>query len=724
MDKTTPVSPPGSACAPVDSGLAALALVARLHGLATDPDTLKHRHGSGDRPLDAAALLRAARDAGLRARLRAVVERALDGQPLPTLAETRGGEWLLLARVSPERVLVQEPGAAQPRIMARAEFLAVWSGRLLLLARRGAGEAATRFGLGWFLRAARPYRRILAEVLLGSAVLQVLGLVTPVFFQVVVDKVLVHKVLGTLQVLVAGFVAVSLFEVLLGGLRAWLLAHTTNRIDVTLGARLFAHLLALPLRYFEVRRVGEIAARVRELETLRAFVTGSALTLLIDLGFTVIAFALMYHYSPLLCAVVALSLPLYLLLSLAGAPLLRAQVEEKFRLGAENQSFLVESLAGMHTLKAMALEPPMQRRWEEQLAAYVSAAYRATLTANWSAQAASLVSRLVSAGLLWFGAGAVIAGTLSVGELIAFNMLAMRSGAPVLRLFQLWQDFQQARVSLARLGDILNSPGETRADASRAALPAITGAIRFERVSFRYEAGRAHALCELDLAIAPGEVVGIVGRSGSGKSTLARLVQRLYVPEQGRILIDGCDIALAAPDALRRQIGVVPQECFLFSGSVRENIALGDAGMPLERVMQAAHLAGAHEFIAELPFGYDTPLGEHAQNLSGGQRQRLAIARALVRDPRILVFDEATSALDYESESVVRANLDAICAGRTVIIIAHRLSALARCGRILVLDRGRLVEQGAPAALLAADGLFARLHALQSGAVAAARKSA
>ena len=719
MDKTPSAFLPDSGPPPTDSGLAALVLVARLHGLATDPDTLRHRHGSGDGPLDAAALVRAARDTGLRARLRSATDDGLDTLPLPALAETRAGGWLVLARVSAERVLVQETGATQPRIMARAEFLATWSGRLLLLARRGAGAASTRFGIGWFLRAAWPYRRILAEVLLGSAVLQVLGLATPVFFQVVVDKVLVHKVLGTLQVLVAGFVVVSVFEVLLGGLRTWLLAHTTNRIDVTLGARLFAHLLALPLRYFEVRRVGEIAARVRELETLRAFVTGSALTLLIDLGFTVIAFALMYHYSPLLCAVVALSLPLYLLLSLAAAPALRAQVEEKFRLGAENQSFLVESLAGMHTLKAMALEPPMQRRWEEQLAGYVSAAYRATLTANWSAQAANLVSRLVSAGLLWFGAGAVIAGTLSVGELIAFNMLAMRSGAPVLRLFQLWQDFQQARVSLARLGDILNSPGETGVHASRAALPALAGAIRFERVSFRYEPERAHALCELDLAIAPGEVIGIVGRSGSGKSTLARLVQRLYVPEQGRILIDGCDIALAAPDALRRQIGVVPQECFLFNASVRENIALGDPGMPLERVMNAARLAGAHEFIVELPYGYDTVLGEHAHNLSGGQRQRLAIARALVRDPRILVFDEATSALDYESESVVRANLEAICAGRTVIIIAHRLSALARCERILVLDRGRLVEQGTPAALLAAGGLFARLHALQSPARAA-----
>lgn len=702
-----------------DSGLWALLVVARVHGFALDAATLHHRHAISGHPLDAKTLLRAARDAGLRARLRDAAPTDLSGLPLPALAAVDDGRWLVLARVAAERVLVQEHGDAQPRAWPRDEFHRRSTGRFLLLARAATADAAVALGLGWFVRAAARHRRALAEVLAGSAVLQLLGLATPVLFQVVVDKVLVHGALGTLQVIVVGFLIVASFEFLLGGLRAWLLAHTVSRIDVALGAHLFAHLLALPLRYFEVRRVGEIVARVRELETLRAFVTGSALALLIDLGFTVIAFALMYHYSPALCALVLATLPVYLALSLLVGPRLRAHAERRFRLAAANQSLLVECVAGVHTLKSLAIEPPMQRRWEDQLAAYVSAGYRAALTAHWSEQGAHLVNRIGSALLLWFGATAVIAGNLSVGALIAFNLLATRTTAPVLRLFQIWQEFQQARVSLARLADVLDAPTESPCLATRSALPRLAGEIRFEQVSFRYEAGRAEALAGVDFRIAAGEMIGIAGRSGSGKSTVARLLQRLYVPDHGRVLIDGHDLALAAPEALRRQIGVVPQECFLFSATVRENIALGDPGLPFDHVRRAAWLAGAEEFILQLPQGYDTPLGEYANNLSGGQRQRLAIARALVRDPRILVFDEATSALDCESEALVRANLAAIARGRTVIVIAHRLSALAGCDRILVLERGRLVEQGSAAALLAAGGVFARLHAQQALARAA-----
>jgi subfamily B ATP-binding cassette protein HlyB/CyaB len=709
MDKSPPY--------PLDTGLACLAMIARLHGIACDPEALRHRFGEASRPLDPPSLLRAARALGLRAGLR--TPRAADPQtlPLPALAECHDGVWRILARASAERVLVQAGDTSQPAVLATEAFRTLWTGRVLLCARRALADGAGR-GLAWLAGAAWPHRRVIAEVLVASVVIQLLALATPLFFQVVVDKVLVHRVATTLQVLVLGLVAVSLFEVLLTALRGWLLAHTTHRMDVLLGARLFAHLLRLPLAWFEARRVGDVVARVRELETLRAFATGAALTLLLDTGFTAVAFALMYAYSPQLCALVALSLPFYLLLSLVAAPLLRARAEETFRLGADNQALLVEAVSGVHTLKALALEPALGRRWETQLAAHAAAACRATLTGNWTAQCATLVNRLVTAGLLWFGAGSVIRGELSVGQLIAFNMFALRTGAPVLRLFQMWSDFQQARVAAARVAEVLAAPPEGCGTAG-ASLPRVQGRVCFEGVSFRYSAERAQALRAVDLAIEPGEVIGVVGRSGSGKSTLARLLQRLYLPERGRILVDGIDIALAEPASLRRQIGVVPQECFLFNGTVRENIAPGDPGMPLERIVRAATLAGAHEFVCALPLAYDTSLGEHAQLLSGGQRQRLAIARALLYDPRILVFDEATSALDYESEAAVTRNLGAICAGRTVLVIAHRLSALATCRRIVVLEAGRIVESGTPGELLARGGLYAGLHALQAGARAA-----
>ncbi|HHO68157.1 MAG TPA: ATP-binding cassette domain-containing protein, partial [Gammaproteobacteria bacterium] len=396
-------------------------------------------------------------------------------------------------------------------------------------------------------------------------------------------------------------------------------------------------------------------------------------------------------------------------------PLLRARVNEKFNRGAENQAFLVETVNGIETLKAMAVEPQMQRRWEEQLAGYVQAGFRATQLGNIAGQTAGLIDKVMVVGILWVGARAVIAGDLSVGQLIAFNMLAARVSGPVLRLVQLWQDFQQAGVSVQRLGDILNTPTEPGHDQSRLSLPDIRGGIRFDAVSFRYRPEGPDVLNELSLSITPGEVLGVVGHSGSGKSTLTRLIQRLYVPGCGRVLIDGVDIARVDTAWLRRRIGVVLQDSMLFNRTVRENIALADPALPMASVIHAATLAGAHDFILEMPQGYDTPVGEHGASLSGGQRQRIAIARALVTDPRILIFDEATSALDYESERVIQHNMAAICKGRTVIIIAHRLSTVRGAQRILVLERGRLVEQGSHAELIERNGRYARLHALQAG---------
>ena len=703
---------PGAAAPRPDPGLVCLAMLARFHGVSVEPAQLAHEFGDG-RPFGTTEILLAAKKLGLMAKPVKVAAARLATTPLPALAVDKDGGFFILARCDDGQALIHDPASPRPETLDLEQLAERWSGDLILFTSRVslAGELA-KFDFTWFIPAIVKYRRLLGEILLVSFALQGFALVTPLFFQVVMDKVLVHRGLSTLDVIAVGLLVVMIFESLLSGLRSYVFAHTTSRIDVELGARLFRHLLNLPLAYFQARRVGDSVARVRELENIRQFLTGNAITVVLDVLFSVVFIAVMWFYSGWLTLVVLASLPLYGLISLFVTPLLRARLNEKFNRGAENQAFLVEAVSGVDTLKAMAVEPRMTRHWDTQLAAYVAAGFRATTLSTLAHEGVSLVGKLVTVATLWLGAKLVIEGQLTVGQLIAFNMLAGRVAQPVMRLAQLWTDFQQTGISVQRLGDILNTRTEGAGDKS--ALPALAGRIEFDQVGFRYRADGPEVLRGVSLAIAPGEVIGVVGRSGSGKSTLAKLIQRLYVPERGRVRVDGMDLALAEASSLRRQIGVVLQENVLFNRRIRDNIALADPGAPLEAVIEVAKLAGAHEFILELPEGYDTVVGEHGATLSGGQRQRIAIARALMGDPRILIFDEATSALDYESERIVQQNMKAICRGRTVIIIAHRLSAVREADRIVVLERGQIVEQGTHAELLQHQaGHYSRLHRLQ-----------
>ena len=723
-----PVRPPphSAAAAAPHPALQALCIVARLHHVAADAATLAHRLGwSAHQAPDPDDLLLAARELGLKARRSRSTADRLSLAALPALAVLRAeGESgaprvVVLAQCDGQRVLWQDPAAAaaRPAIEPLEVFAAHWTGELILIASRAslAGELA-RFDFSWFVPSLVKHRRLLSEVLLISLFLQLFALVSPLFFQVVMDKVLVHRGLTTLDVLVIGLVIVVVFESALSALRTYVFSHTTSRIDVELGARLFRHLVQLPLAYFQARRVGDSVARVRELEHIRSFLTGGALTLLLDVLFSGVFIAVMLLYSVPLTLIVLVSLPLYLGLSLAVVPVLRSRLSDKFARGAENQALLVEAVSGIQTVKAGALEPVMARRWNEQLAAYVSASFRAQTLASVAHEGVGLIGKLVNAATLWYGAHLVMDGRLTVGMFVAFNLFAARVSQPVMRMAQMWTDFQQTGISMARLGDVLNA--RTEVPPSHAVqLPPIKGRITLDEVSFRYRPAASPALNGLSLDIRPGEVIGIVGRSGCGKSTLTRLVQRLHTPERGRVLIDGIDIALVDAAQLRRQIGVVLQDNWLFHRSVRENIAITDPAAPIEQVVHAAQLACAHDFISQLPEGYDTLVGEQGASLSGGQRQRLAIARALFSQPRILILDEATSALDYESEAVIQRNMAAICRARTVLLITHRLSALRHAHRIAVMDAGRLVDIGTHAQLLARpQGLYAHLWRLQEDA--------
>lgn len=686
----------------------ALSVLLKMLGGHVDAATIANEYPVDRGEQDAAWLARAAKESGFRARVIESDTSRLDKLALPALAQSKDGGFFILASVRNEHALVHSPQYG-PRTVTTSELDEFWSGLLVQVAksRQPLGKSAT-FGLRWFLPAFAKYKGLLCELLLASALIGLFALAIPIFFQVIVDKVLVHRGLTTLDVLVLAMIGVVVFDVTLGGLRSFVFSHTACRVDVQLGAKLFSHLLALPQAYFDSRPSGQTVARMRELETIRDVLMGSALTVVVDLAFALGFLLVMWHYSSTLTWIVLATIPAYALITYIVNPILRARAEERFQRSAQVQAFLFENVSAMETVKTMAVEPQARRHWESLLAEQARANLNQSIASTSGGQAIQLVSRLGTVLILWIGAKAVIGGQLSVGQLVAFNMLASQFSGPVLRLAQLWQDLTQFRISLERLGDLLNHPTESLVGRVRGG-PKLKGGVSFDNVSFRYPEANTDALNEFNLEIEPGEVVALVGRSGSGKSTVSKLVQRLHVPTSGRVRVDGVDLAHADPRWLRRQIGVVMQDSVLFSCSVKENIALAEPTASIEKIMAVAELAGAHEFISALPDGYNTVLHERGENISGGQRQRIAIARALLSNPKILILDEATSALDAEAEQRLMRNLQLIAKGRTVIIIAHRLSTVRRASRIVMLDNGHLSENGSHDALLSDNGAYANL---------------
>lgn len=699
-----------------DFSLMGLIMLAQYHGVSLSATDIKHNYDPEDLGLTVNSWLLAAKKAGLKAKFSKKNINRLHTSVLPLLVWNDSGEHFILAGVDNVKkvYLIHDFKIGRVQTLTENEFKIRYNSQIIQVTSRASivGSLA-KFDFSWFIPIVIKYRRVFTEIIAASIALQIFALITPLFFQVVMDKVLVHRGFDTLNVIVISLSVVVFFEVILGGLRTYIFSHTTSRIDVELGAKLFRHMLALPLSYFSIRRVGDTVARIRELEQIRNFLTGQALTSMLDLMFSFFFLVFMWYYSDKLTIVVLVSIPCYIFWSVLISPVLKKRLDNKFARNAESQSFLVETVTAINTVKAMAISPQMTSHWDKLLSAYVKAGFSVTTLASIGQQGIQLIQKTVMIITLWLGAHLVIDGKLTIGQLIAFNMLAGQVTAPVLRLAQLWQDFQQVGISVARLGDILNLP--TEESANKLSMPKIEGTIEFKKINFRYKPDIPLTLEDIDLKISSGEIIGIVGRSGSGKSTFTKLLQKLYVPESGQVLIDGYDISLVDPSSLRRQIGVVQQENILLNRTIRDNIALSHPGMAFEKVVDAAKLAGAHQFISELAEGYNTIVGEQGASLSGGQRQRIAIARALISDPRILIFDEATSALDYESENIIMHNMKNICRNRTVIIIAHRLSTVKMANRIVVMDKGKVAEIGTHEELIInPTGLYHYLYELQT----------
>ncbi|QHB32648.1 type I secretion system permease/ATPase [Yersinia canariae] len=693
--------------------LEALARAAACFDLAVEAPSLAHKLGLSPNKIDNIALCRCASWIGLRARTVQQPFARLGNLMFP-IVFSDGVQWYVLLALNEQNAMVYFAADGRQQQISQQELANLWRGEAILLAKADPQEQKKiAFGFSWFMPVISKYRHQLRNIILVSLLLQGILLVTPMLFETVIDKVLVSRGVGSLAVLGTAMIALAIAEPCYTFLRSWLFAHLSSRVGAELNTRLYRHLLGLPLGYFGSQQTGQTIAKMREMEQIRSFMTGSALTMLLDLVFVSTFIAVMFCYSQQLTWIVLFSLLCYLLFWWAVGRVLRQRVERQYETSADNTSFLTEAISGLETIKTSATESHFIQRWRQSLASYVRASFACARAANIAEQGITLINKVTSAIVLWFGVTQVLAGELSPGQFIAFTLFSGYVTQPILRMAQIWQDFQHTQVALTRIGTIMDYPTEP-GSAGLVSHNSRAGSLAFKQVRFRYRPDTAEVIQNLSLDIASGEFIGITGPSGCGKSTLTKLLQRLYTPQHGQILVDGQDLAITDATSLRCQMSVVLQESVLFSGTIRDNICQCRPNAEDTQVEYIARLAGAHDFISALPQGYQTQVGERGGMLSGGQRQRVALARALMADPKILILDEATSALDYESEAAIMRQLPEITRNRTVICIAHRLNTLRQCHRILVLKDGQVLEQGSHQELLTQSGAYARLWQLQT----------
>jgi ATP-binding cassette subfamily B protein len=694
-----------------DCGATCLAMISLYWGKRLNLNTLRELAGVGRSGVSLKNLAKTAETLGYQSRpVRASLNRLLE-QKNPWIAHWQGDHFVVVYPVSGDRLLVADPAQGK-RYCSRQEFLQGWTGYALLLEPTEIlGTIATdKPSFNRFFRLLYPYRSLGLQIIAISLLIQLFGLITPLFTQIILDKVVVNRSLSTLNVFAIGVLIFGLWSVGLVGVRQYWLSYLSNRLDLTMISGFIRHALKLPLKFFESRHVGDIITRVNENEKIQRFLVSQVILAWLDFLMGFVYLGLMFFYNWQLTLLVIALIPPIALLTLFATPFLRQVSREVFNESAQQNSSLVETITGIATVKSLGAEGELRWRWEEHLTGFLNARFRGQKLGINLQAAGGAINSFGSTALLWYGATLVIQDQLTIGQFVAFNMLIGKVLSPVLALVNLWDELQEVTISIERLDDVFSATPEETSDRPLLTLPGLQGEICFDSVSFRYHSNDERNVLEnISFSVNAGETVAVVGRSGSGKSTLFKLVQSLYHADSGTIRIDGHDIAQVSPNSLRAQMGVVPQECFLFSGTILENITLYRPEYSLEEAIEAAKLAEAHAFIQNMPLGYNTKVGERGMNLSGGQRQRIAIARAVLGNPRILLLDEATSSLDTESERRFQQNLARLSRDRTTLIIAHRLSTVRNADSILVLDRGLLVEQGTHEHLMALKGLYYHL---------------